>query len=77
MGIYSHLTDEELRAKRDKLLTAMERAASGTASVSSAGRSVSYQSSLSEARRLLNEVQAELARREGAAPLGPIYLVGR
>lgn len=75
MGIYSHLTDAELSARRDSLLAGIEAAAGGVASVSNNGRSVSYQGNLSEARRLLDAVQAEINLRAGVRSRGPIYLV--
>lgn len=75
MGIYSHLTDAALIAKRDSLLASVEAAASGAASVSHNGRSVAYQQSLAEARRLLDAVQTEIDRRAGIASRAPIYLV--
>lgn len=74
MGLYSHLSDAELLAKRDSLLTALESAASGVASVSHNGRSVSYSQNLAETRRLLAAVQEELDRRAGKATRGPVYL---
>lgn len=77
MGIYSHLSEAELTAKRNELLNSLERVASGVASVSSNGRSVSYHTQSGEVRRLLNEVNAELTRRAGGNTYGPIYLVGR
>jgi hypothetical protein len=75
MGIYSHLTDAELVGKRDSLLAAIETAASGVASAGQGGRHISYQQNLSEARRLLTEVQAELERRAGRVVRAPIYMV--
>lgn len=76
MGIYSHLTDPELAAKRDQLLAAVESSSSGVASVSHNGRSVAYQHSAANARRLLGDVQAEIDRRAGRAVRGPIYMAG-
>ena len=76
MGLYSHLTEAELISKRDSLLASIEKAASGVSSVGHNGRHVAYQQNLSEARRLLAEVQAELDRRAGRARRGPIYVVG-
>lgn len=75
MGIYSHLTELELLAKRDQLLAALESAASGVASASGEGRSVAYQRSFADTRRLLDAVNAALARRQGRPPSHrPIYL---
>lgn len=74
MGIYSHLTDADLTAKRDQLLAAVESTASGIASVNHNGRGVSYSSSAANARRLLGDVQAEIDRRAGRAARGPIYM---
>ena len=76
MGLYAHLTDAELHAKRDSLLASIEAAATGVASVAFGGRTIAYQNNLSEARRLLAEVSAEIARREGKPRHRPLYLVG-
>lgn len=75
MGLYSHLSDAELAAKRDDLLASIEEAAAGVSSVSHTGRSVAYQQNLSEARRLLDAVQAEIDHRAGRATRAPIYMV--
>ena len=75
MGIYSHLSLAELYAKRDQLLTQLEDAASGIASVSVQGRNVAYHQNLSETRRLLDAVQAAIAAKEGRPTRRPIYLV--
>lgn len=75
MGLYSHLSDAELRSKRDALLASMEEAASGVASVSTGGRSVSYHQSLHELRRLFNAADEELALRSGRPARRAIYLV--
>lgn len=77
MRIYAHLTIDELRAKRDQLLAAIESAASGVASASYGGRMVTYKSNLAESYKLLEAINAEIALREGAArPNRPLYLVG-
>jgi hypothetical protein len=78
MGIYSHLSTDELTAKRDRLLAALESRLTGPSSVSSTGRSVGYQhaNQAAEIRRELDAINAELSRRGGAPARGPIYLVG-
>lgn len=74
MRLYKHLSTAELTAKRDELTAKLERAASGIASASGAGRSVSYHQELSELRSLLGAVHREIALRNGGHHR-PIYLV--
>jgi hypothetical protein len=78
MGLYSHLPTDELTAKRDRLLAALESRLTGPSNVSSTGRSVGYQhqNQVAELRRELDAINGELARRSGASVRGPIYLVG-
>ena len=78
MGIYSHLSTDELTAKRDRLLAALESRLTGPSSVSSTGRSVGYQhaNQTADIRRELDAINAERSRRDGAPARGPIYLAG-
>lgn len=78
MGLYSHLPTDQLIAKRDRLLAALESRLTGPSSIASAGRSVGYQhgNQVGEIRRELDAINAELSRRNGASARSPIYLVG-
>lgn len=76
MGIYSHLTTEQLTAKRDKLLQALEdRLTQPTAAGSASGRNARYDQNPDQLRKELAEVIAEIGKRDTTATRGPIYLV--
>ena len=71
MGIYSHYTTDELKALREKLIAALH----SPSSTAYNGRSLA-QRSASDIRRELNDINAELGAREGAAPNHrPIYVI--
>lgn len=76
MSIYSHFTDDELKAKRDRLHQALEEHASRPSMVQSKDRSVAYQRDTSDSiLRQIRSIQVELDRRAGVEA-GPFYLVG-
>ena len=90
MSLYSHLTDQELFAKRtlymeslDQRLTGPSRVSSGGSTVGFNDRAVEYQRSIEDLRRELRSITAELQARGltpttgTARPRQPIYLVGR
>ena len=75
MGIYSHLTVTELEALRTKLSTSLTDRLTAPTRAGYNGRNVHFEQRVSDIRRELETVQAELARRQGGATRGPIYLV--
>ncbi len=76
MGIYSHLTTEQLTAKRDRLLQALEdRLTQPTAAGSPSGRNTRYDQNPEQLRKELAEVTSELQNRDGTSSRGPIYIV--
>jgi uncharacterized protein YukE len=89
MGIYSHLSTEELTAKRARLVDALELRLTGPSRVAFAGNSSEfnhrvseYQQAIDHLRREINAINAELDRRGASGSLtgsnarAPIYLVG-
>ncbi|MFZ7309780.1 hypothetical protein [Comamonas jiangduensis] len=74
MGIYSHLTTEQLQAKRDTYLAALEARLTLPTSASGEGRSVQFGQAPADIERQLRAVNEELARRTGGVTRGPIYL---
>lgn len=90
MGLYSHLTDADLIAKRDQYMAAHERSLTGPSKVASSGSSVSfndraveYQQTIKNLENALRAINAELQARglapntSTAKPRQPIYLIGR
>jgi hypothetical protein len=75
MGIYSHLTIQQLETQRAELSAALQRRLTQPSSASSNGRSISYQQQIADIRRELLAINAELAHRCGQRVAGPIYLV--
>lgn len=75
MGIYSHLSVTELEALRSKLSASLTDRLTAPTSAGYNGRNVQFQQRISDIRRELESVQAELARRQGGVVRGPIYLV--
>lgn len=79
MGIYSHYTTEKLVELRDKLTDALVARHTNPTRVSTGGpngRDLTFsQGSISELRKDISEINAELARRNGAAIRGPIYMM--
>jgi len=79
MGLYSRCTADELQAIRarlaasliDRLTTATTASHNG----GSASRSAQFAQAPEEIRKELRAVDAELDRRSGVAPRGPIYMV--
>lgn len=90
MGLYSHLTNADLIARRDRYLQAHEERLTGPSKVSTSGssvafndRGVEYQQTLQNLEAQLRAINAELQARGlapttgTAKPRQPIYLVGR
>lgn len=75
MGIYSHFTTEQLTAKRDSYLAALEARLTGPSAASSNGRSIQYQQDTRQLERQVAAINDELALRSGRASRRPIYLV--
>lgn len=75
MGLYSHLTTDELTALRGKLLASLTDRLTGPTSVGYQNRSVAYQQSTADIRRELAAIGDELAARTGSATRRPIYVV--
>lgn len=73
-GIYSHLTTEQLQAKRDTYLAALEARLTLPTTASGEGRSVQFAQVSADIERQLRAVNEELARRSGGVTRGPIYL---
>lgn len=80
MGLYSHLTTEQLTARRDSYLAAIDARLTGPtlASHSTDGvgaRSVQFNADTTQLRRAIDDINAELLRRTGQPARKPIYLV--
>lgn len=80
MGIYSRNTTEELQVIRTRLSASLIDRLAAPTSVShnggSTSRSAQFAQLPEEIRKELRAVDAELDRRSGTAPRGPIYMVG-
>lgn len=75
MGIYRHLTVEQLEANRDKLLSSLTERLTKPTSVGFEGRNVQFNQRTDEIRRELEAINTELDRRNGVATRSPIYIV--
>ena len=80
MGIYSHLTTEQLTARRDSYLAAIDARLTGPTQASHStdgvgARSVQFNADTSQLRRAIDDINAELLRRTGQPARKPIYLV--
>lgn len=76
MGIYSHLSDEQLTTTRERLSQSLvDRLTAPTAAGSSSGRNVQYQQRTAEIERQITLINEEISGRTGGAARGPIYLV--
>lgn len=88
MGIYSHISTDELIAKRTRFVDALELRLTGPSRVVSGGnssefnnRSSEYQLAIDHLRKEINSINAELERRgasgsvTGSNARAPIYLV--
>ena len=80
MGLYSHLTTEQLTARRDSYLAAIDARLTGPTQASHStdgvgARSVQFNADTSQLRRAIDDINAELARRTGQPARKPIYLV--
>lgn len=80
MGTYSRHTIEELQAIRARLSASLIDRLTAPTSASynggSASRSAQFAQVPEEIRKELRAVDAELDRRSGTAPRGPIYMAG-
>ncbi|MGK3272386.1 hypothetical protein ACSLNH_01695 [Comamonas kerstersii] len=74
MGIYRHLSVEQLQAKRDKLMQALEARLTLPTSASGGGRSVQFNQDTTQIERQIQAIHEELDSRTGKRR-GPIYLV--
>lgn len=80
MGIYSHLTTEQLTKRRDSYLDALDARLTGPTQASSGGqgvggRSVQFNADTTQLRQAIEAINAELLRRAGQQPRRPIYMV--
>lgn len=80
MGFYSHLTTEQLTAKRDAYMAALDARLTGPTQASSSAdgvgaRGVQFNADTTQLRRQIAEINAELQRRTGQQPRRPIYMV--
>lgn len=78
MGIYSHLSTEQLTATRDRLTQALTDRLANPSTISSADRRVQFDNagqSIAEIRKALADIAAEFYRRNGTSARRPIYLV--
>ncbi len=80
MGLYSHLTTEQLTARRDSYLAAIDARLTGPTQASHStdgvgARSVQFNADTSQLRRAIDDINAELLRRTGQPARKPIYLV--
>ena len=76
MGIFNHLATAELEQMRDRLTQALIARHTDPERVSNNGRDVVYRTdNTGELRKDLDAITAELARRNGAASRGPIYMM--
>ncbi|MGQ3055170.1 MAG: hypothetical protein ACT6S0_25560 [Roseateles sp.] len=75
MGIYRHLTVEQLEANRDKLLSSLTERLTKPTSIGFEGRNVQFNQRTDEIRRELEAINVELDRRNGVASRAPIYIV--
>ena len=80
LGLYSHLTTEQLTARRDSYLAAIDARLTGPTQASHSsdgvrGRSVQFNADTTQLRRAIDDINAELLRRTGQPARKPIYLV--
>ena len=80
MGLYSHLTTEQLTARRDSSLAAIDARLTGPTQASHStdgvgARSVQFNADTTQLRRAIDDINAELLRRTGQPARKPIYLV--
>ncbi|MDR2325488.1 MAG: hypothetical protein LBE51_08835 [Acidovorax sp.] len=80
MGLYSHLTTDQLTAKRDSYMAALDARLTGPTQASSSAdgvgaRAVQFNGDTTQLRRQIAEINAELQRRTGVRLPRPIYLV--
>ena len=80
MGLYSHLTTEQLTTRRDSYLAAIDARLTGPTQASHStdgvgARSVQFNADTTQLRRAIDDINAELLRRTGQPARKPIYLV--
>ena len=80
MGLYSHLSVEQVTAKRDAYMAALDARLTGPTSASHSAdgissRSVQFNADTKTLQRQIEQLNAELDRRSGRSARRPIYLV--
>lgn len=75
MGIYSHLSETQLAAMRDKLVTSLTERLTAPTSASTNGRAIAFQQRTAEIRREIEAVNDEMSQRQGLASRRPIYVI--
>lgn len=75
MGVYRHLTDEQLTQTRDALFAALTDRATKPTAAGSGDRSAQYGQRIQDIERQLVAVNEEIDRRAGRSTRGPIYMV--
>lgn len=75
MGIYSHLSDDELQATRDQLMGSLQQRLIAPTSASYAGRSIQFAQQTADIKAEIEAIGIELNRRKGLTERRPIYLV--
>lgn len=76
MGIYSHLSESELSALRDKLTQSLTERLTGVTVHANADKRVQWgENSVDQIRAALAEINAEIDKRAGRNQRRPIYLV--
>lgn len=75
MDLYRHYTNEQLAALRDRLTTSLHDRLTKATSVGSGDRNARFDQQTAEIRKEAAAVIAEIDRRRGTNPRGPIYLV--
>jgi hypothetical protein len=81
MGIYSHISTEDLTAKRSRLVDALELRLTTPSRVASGTHAAEYQQVSEQIRKEIGGINSELERRGASGSLSgsnarsPIYLV--
>jgi hypothetical protein len=76
MGIYSHLSESELSALRDKFTQSLTERLTGVTVHANADKRVQWgENSVDQIRAALAEINAEIDKRAGRNQRRPIYLV--
>lgn len=75
MDLYRHYSLPELTALRDRLTASLHDRLTKATSVGSGDRNARFDQQTAEIRKEAAAVIAEIDRRRGTNPCGPIYLV--